>query len=647
MIQRSRQEHKTMVETHFGFRETPFGVTPDPRFFYNDATYMKSLAALAYGIKAKKGLMLVTGEIGTGKTILLRKLMRDLEATVNFIFVSSSHVTSHGLVETLVHDLGLANMRKTRLEMSQELREYLLQQVSNGHTVALLIDEAQNISEAAFESLCGLSNLETDDEKLLQIVLVGQPELISKLSKPSLRQIKQRIAIQQRLCGLQTIVEVKHYIRHRLQLAGYNGPEMFTEEAVEVIWRHSAGTPRLVNILCDNSLALACEAGDRKVSANVAAKAAGGFQLERELKVAKLQTSETAVVPMARAESKAEANGTEAEIGGRVETAAVSLQSSDLVVIPRTTEAKLPSVSLAFSNNAIGGAAEAVAPTEPFISHDQIVPLGEPRETSLRKKKLTELLELVRRVSDTRFQKRIGLRWKVAGLFSGVMLILFSLMVAAAYYVIQQTLRDQFEKRALTIATNLSDASAGHIVGRNLLELNTLLRKYTFLDGLAYAFIEDGEGAIVAHTLGSFPPELRRGLPVGRQRVASRRELSLHEKPIYETSVPVLDGQVGTVHVGFWGDATKKEIQRALLPFIGIIAIVPLVGALLSFFVAHWIVRPIVRLTEVAEKVTRGDLEACGEYAKSRDEIGDLARSLERMRASLRAAMSRLGHESA
>ena len=623
MIQLSGQEEKTIIETHFGFRETPFGVTPDPRFFYNEAAYMKSLAALAYGIKAKKGLMVVTGEVGTGKTILLRKLMRDLEATVKFVFVSSSDLSSDGLLPLVAHELGLAK-RKSRFEVIQELRGHLLEQIRNGNTVALLIDDAQNLSDRALESLCSLSNLETDNEKLLQIVLVGQPELMTTLSKFSLRQIKQRIAIQHRLSGLQTLSEVEHYIRQRLQVAGYNGPEIFTKEALEAIFRYSSGSPRLVNMICDNSLALVCEAGDRNVSATVATKAASGFQLEREVETPELVASEVAVVPMARLDQKAEANQTQLEMGDRVEPAAVSLQSSDPVVIPPTVKAKAPSVSPAVPDNAS----------------------RESRDTWPRKKNLTELLELVRQGNESRSKKRIGLRWKVAGLFSGVMLILCALMVAAVYHLTQKTLREQFEKRALTIATNLSEASAGHIVGKNLLELNTLLQKYTFLDGLAYAFVQNSEGAIVAHTLGTFPPELHQGLPVGRQRVANRRELSLQEKPIYETSVPVLDGQVGTVHVGFWGDAMEKEIQSALLPLMGIIAIVPILGAVLSFLMAHWIVRPISRLTEVAERITKGDLQTSGEYPKSRDEIGDLARSLERMRASLRAAMARLGHES-
>jgi type II secretory pathway predicted ATPase ExeA/HAMP domain-containing protein len=835
------------VESHFGFREAPFGVTPDPRFFYSNPVYVKALAALVYGIKAKKGFMLLTGEVGTGKTILLRKLMRNLEPTVQFVFVSASHLTSYGLVELMVQDLGLASKEKPGSEMIHVVHGYLLRQLRNGHTVALLIDEAQNLSDGALEGLCDLSNLETDNEKLLQIVLVGQPELETKLSKPSMRRIKQRIAIQHRLCALQTMDEVEHYIRHRLHVAGYDGPEIFTKEALEAIWLYSAGTPRLVNIICDNSLALACEAANKKASAYMVMKAASGFQLERGAEVPEIgapeiavaptaeinsetetnktevkigdrseapeiagaptarinpetetngtevkmgdrseapeiavaptaeispetetneteakigdrseapeiavaptarinsetetnkteakigdrgeapeiavaptarinsetetnkteakmgdrseapeiavaptarinpetETNETeakmgdrseapeiavaptarinsetetnkteakmgdrgeapeiAVAPTARINPETERNGTEAKMGDRSEAPPVSLRAPEPVAVS-PTEANPPAVSPEFFDHRTHAATEAMAP----MSDDQITARGESRDT-FRRKKLGELTALLGRVNETRFQTRVGLKWKIGGAFTGVMLILCTFVAAAAYQIIQHTLRDQFDKRALAIATNLSDAAAGHIVGKNLLGLNALIRKYTLLDGVAYAFIEDGKGDIVAQTLGTFPPELRQGLPVGGPRLAYQRELSLQKKTVYETSVPVLEGQVGIVHVGFWADAMEKEIQRALLPLIGIIAIVPFIGALLSFLVAHWFVRPIVRLTEAAEKVTRGDLEAGGECVQSRDEIGDLARSLERMRASLKAAMLRLG----
>jgi type II secretory pathway predicted ATPase ExeA/HAMP domain-containing protein len=659
------------VESHFGFRETPFGVTPDPRFFYSNPVYVKALAALVYGIKVKKGFMLLTGEVGTGKTILLRKLMRNLEATVRFVFVSGSHLTSYGLVELMVQDLGLASKVKPRLEMIQELHGYLLQQLRSGHTVALLIDEAQNLSDGALEGLCDLSNLETDNEKLLQIVLVGQPELVTKLSTSSMRRIKQRIAIQHRLSALQTMEEVEHYIRHRLHVAGYDGPEIFTKEAIEAIWLYSAGTPRLVNIICDNSLALACEAANQKVSAYMVMKAASGFQLEQGVEVPEIGAPEIAVAPAAGIKPETETNGTEVKIGDqseapevavapaigikpetvtnetevkmgdRSEAPPVSLRAPEPVAVS-PTEAKPPADSAEFFDHTTPAATETRAPMTSLVFDDQITARGESRDT-FRQKKLGELTALVGRLNETRFQTRIGLKWKIGGAFTGVMLILCTFVAAAAYQIIQHTLRDQFDKRALAIATNLSDAAAGHIVGKNLLALNALARKYTLLDGVAYAFIEDGKGDIVAQTLGTFPAELRQGLPVGGRRLVYQRELSLQKKTVYETSVPVLEGQIGIVHVGFWADAMEKEIQRALLPLIGIIAIVPFIGALLSFLVAHWFVRPIVRLTEAAEKVTRGDLEAGGECVKSRDEIGDLARSLERMRASLKAAMLRLG----
>ena len=243
--------------------------------------------------------------------------------------------------------------------------------------------------------------------------------------------------------------------------------------------------------------------------------------------------------------------------------------------------------------------------------------------------------------------RRVSLRWKIGGTFTGVMLVLGIFVIAVVYQLTQRTLRDQVDQRVLVIANNLSDAAAGHIIAGNLLALSVLVRKYTLLDGVAYAFIEDAKGEVVAHTLGGFPEELRQGPPVSGARQAGRREVSLGGKIVYETSVPVLEGQVGKVHVGFWSDAAQKEIQRALFPLIAILAIVPLVGALLSFVLAHWIVVPIVGLTQVADKVTMGDLETSvsGACVRCRDEIGELARSLERMRSSLKAAMLRLGRE--
>ena len=246
-----------------------------------------------------------------------------------------------------------------------------------------------------------------------------------------------------------------------------------------------------------------------------------------------------------------------------------------------------------------------------------------------------------------RESRRLGLKWKIGGIFTGVMLLLGVFVIAAVYRLAESTLREQLDKRAAAVATNFSDAVAGHVAGRNLLALHALARKYTLLDDVAYAYVEDGRGEILAHTLGTFPDALRQEAGAGAKRQIMRRELSLGDRTVYETAVPVLEGQMGVVHVGFWADAVQQEIQRALLPILGVIAIVPFVGALLSFFLAHWIVQPIIGLREIADKVTMGDLETSvgGDCVSSSDEIGDLARALERMRSSLRAAMLRLGRE--
>jgi HAMP domain-containing protein len=243
--------------------------------------------------------------------------------------------------------------------------------------------------------------------------------------------------------------------------------------------------------------------------------------------------------------------------------------------------------------------------------------------------------------------RRVSLKWKIGGTFTVVMLVLGAFAIVGVYQIARGALQAQLDQRALAIANNLSDVAAGHIIGKNSLALHAIARKYTLLEGVAYVYIEDGKGQILAHTFESFPPELRKELAIGGRRQTQQRELTLAGKDVYETAVPILEGQLGSVRLGFWQDTLAKEIQRALVPLIAIVAALPLLGALLSFLLAHWIVRPIVGLTEIADKVTMGDLETSVsvDCVRSRDEIGDLARSLERMRSSLKAAMLRLGRE--
>jgi general secretion pathway protein A len=395
----SSQEYEETLENFFGFRETPFGVTPDPRFFYSNPQYLEGLAALVYGVKGKKGFILLTGEIGTGKTILLRKLTRQLEGGVKFVFVSSSHLTSYGLVDLMVHDLGLTNgnKEKNRLEMVQELHEYLIAEVKQGHTVSLLIDEGQNLSDEALEGLCTLSNLETDEQKLLQIVLVGQPELASKLSKSSLRRIKQRIAIHYRLHSLNTVAEVENYIRHRLHIAGYDGPDIFNKEAIESIWYYSAGTPRLINIICDNALSAAREAGKKKVSAYMVMKAANLLLLERGVEGGKFGAPENGIskakAPAPKSNPRKIETSTNEKKTNDIELAPAVEDTPELIIPNRTPEA---SVSPHFFDYMSRIAIAAMGPMAQLVIRDQISALGESRD-AFPQKRIGDLIELVSR----------------------------------------------------------------------------------------------------------------------------------------------------------------------------------------------------------------------------------------------------------
>jgi len=429
----SSEEHKAMLESFFGFRETPFGVTPDPRFFYGNHSYLEGLAALVHGIQAKKGLMLVTGEVGTGKTILIRTLMRHLEANVQFVFVSNSHVTSYGLVELLVQSLGLGNKEKSRLEMIQDLNEHLIQRLKQGRSVALIVDEGQKLSDEALEGLCDLSNLETDEAKLLQIVLVGQTELATKLGKSSLRRIKQRIAVHHRLGSLQTINEVESYIRHRLEIVGYEGPEIFAREAVEAIWHYSSGTPRVINIICDNALTAACAVGKKRVSAYLVMKAAGALLLERESDGPRIRVAEAGPLKPKPAavrinSKKTETNGHEIKTGNGSEVPALPEHPAEPVAaetdkdhlrftvadqgggIEPDSMAKLldpyfttkangsagHSVAPQFFDHLIRAAVQAMGPMADFVLREQISALGESRD-AFPEVKLGRLIESVSR----------------------------------------------------------------------------------------------------------------------------------------------------------------------------------------------------------------------------------------------------------
>ncbi len=268
-----------MYNRYFGFLESPFGIAPNPRFFYTNPVYLEAYANLCYGIEGKKGFIALTGEVGTGKTLLLRKLMRNFAKTIDFVFIFNTNLTFKELLRAILHDLGLPTQGKDKLAMFEELNTYLIEQVKRGHIVCLLIDEVQNLSDESLEGLRLLSNFETDNEKLLQIVMMGQPEFKTKLNQPNLRQLKQRIALQFEIAPLMN-EEVGAYINFRLQSAGYARQDLFHPEAIRKIAAYSKGIPRLINVICDNALVTAFAGSQKTVSAALIREVAEDLDLE-------------------------------------------------------------------------------------------------------------------------------------------------------------------------------------------------------------------------------------------------------------------------------------------------------------------------------------------------------------------------------
>jgi general secretion pathway protein A len=270
-----------MYNSYFGLLDAPFSIIPDPRLFYSNPVYLEAYASLRYGIECKKGFVVITGEVGTGKTTLLRRLLRNLDGTVRSVFVFNTYVSFPELLRVILHDLGLTPKDDSKVTMLQALNDYLIKQLELGHTVAVLVDEAQDLSEEVLEDLRLLSNLETDQEKLLQIVLMGQPELEAKLDQPRLRQLKQRVTVRCRLDPLKD-EEVGPYIDFRLRAAGYQGKDLFDLAAVQQIIFHSKKIPRMVNIICDNALLLAFAESQKTVSADMIREVARNLRMESE-----------------------------------------------------------------------------------------------------------------------------------------------------------------------------------------------------------------------------------------------------------------------------------------------------------------------------------------------------------------------------
>lgn len=281
--------------------ERPFNVTPDPKFLYLNARYREAIASLNYGITQRKGFITLIGEAGTGKTTLLNKLLEDLDPKTKSVFIFNTNVTFEEILEYIFAEFDLPVHNGKKLYMLQRLNAFLLDELRGGSNVALLIDEAQDLEFSVLEDLRLLSNLETAKEKILQIVLSGQPELGQKLSNPVLRQLRQRIGINCRLLPLSRD-EITEYVQYRLQAAGCPDLKLFSREAEEQIYHFSRGIPRLVNVVCDNALVIGYALGKKRIGADVINEAAADLLSDEP--PAEPTKSHTAPPPVALSSAK-------------------------------------------------------------------------------------------------------------------------------------------------------------------------------------------------------------------------------------------------------------------------------------------------------------------------------------------------------
>jgi general secretion pathway protein A len=242
-----------MYTPYYGFREKPFALSPDPRFLFLSASHREVLGHLVYGIEQGEGFMAISGEVGTGKTTLCRTLLRRLGSESEVAFIFNPTLTPLELLKAINSEFELSTFGNSRPELTDVLNTFLLEKRSEGRGVLLIVDEAQNLSTETLEQLRLLSNLETETSKLLQIVLLGQPELDEKLATKELRQLRQRISVWWHLGPLDA-AETREYVRHRLRVAGALERPIFTDAALRAVHQISRGVPRVVNLLCDRAL---------------------------------------------------------------------------------------------------------------------------------------------------------------------------------------------------------------------------------------------------------------------------------------------------------------------------------------------------------------------------------------------------------
>ncbi len=261
-----------MYLTFFGLAAKPFNATPDPRFLYMTPGHREALAQLLYGVQERKGFIVLVGQVGTGKTTLLHALWQRLESQTAMSFVVNSTLPFDGLLEYVLADFGITKAGESRAQRLIALNNFLIARQQDGQNSVLIIDEAQNLDVSTLEQIRLLSNFETPTSKLLQILMVGQPELKTKLNLPELRQLKQRVGLRCQIPPL-TVEETYVYIRTRLRIAGARDLALFDDSAVDRIAAYAGGIPRLINTVCDHCLLFGYTDQKRKIDRSIVSQA--------------------------------------------------------------------------------------------------------------------------------------------------------------------------------------------------------------------------------------------------------------------------------------------------------------------------------------------------------------------------------------
>ncbi|NLN92577.1 MAG: AAA family ATPase [Candidatus Hydrogenedens sp.] len=269
-----------MYESFYGLRERPFNLTPDPKFLYLSEKHKEAFAHLLYGIRNRSGFVMISGEIGTGKTTLCRNLLNQLDSNTEVAFIFNPFLSAIELMKKINQEFGIESEADTVLELTEELNVHLLHSSALGKDCVLVIDEAQNLSPQVLEQIRLLSNLETDSEKLLQIILIGQPELVEKLSLRELRQLNQRITARYHLKSL-SADETLQYVAYRIHVAGGRKRINFTKSAVKQVYKLSGGVPRMINALCDRTLLIGYTKEQHVISAKLVKQAAKEIRGEK------------------------------------------------------------------------------------------------------------------------------------------------------------------------------------------------------------------------------------------------------------------------------------------------------------------------------------------------------------------------------